>query len=126
MTNAHVNDFGVVWEVNYYDHEPEKIYYVTETVEAKDLSSLINYLIDNGMEHEPENETPTGLGDFNIEWILIEDASGKEVWRDPDQNFTHYNAHLLSNSVDPLDAYNDDRLSTNKDVESLNNLAAVD
>jgi len=42
---------------------------------------------ENSIDREPENSTPVGLGDFNIEWIMIEDEDGKEVWRDKYYDF---------------------------------------
>jgi hypothetical protein len=56
---------------------------------------LLDYLEENAMDHEPENETPTGLGDFNIEYILIKDSETKEeVWRDEYHDFAHYNRRI--------------------------------
>ena len=83
-------DFQVVWEVNYYDQTPEQIYYVHERITSKDLDSLMDHLGENSVDHEPENETPTGLGDFNIEWIMIKDYNGKELWKDKEYDFTNY------------------------------------
>ena len=88
-------DFTIVWEVKYYDHEPEKIYYVKEFEESESIDTLLDYLEENAMDHEPENETPTGLGDFNIEYILIKDSETKEeVWRDEYHDFAHYNRRI--------------------------------
>jgi hypothetical protein len=42
------------------------------------------------MDHEPEIETPTGLGDFNIEYIKILDENNNEVWKDEYYDFVEY------------------------------------
>ena len=83
-----MKNFTVVWEVDYYDAEQK--FFVQEGNTAKDLDDLMDDLGENVMDHEPEVETPTGLGDFNIEWIRILDEDGNEVWRDKDYDFTEY------------------------------------
>tara|TARA_B100000809_G_scaffold27955_1_gene24243 strand:- start:790 stop:1068 length:279 start_codon:yes stop_codon:yes gene_type:complete len=85
--NRMVN-FTVVWEVDYYD--AEKKFFVNEGNTAEDLDALLDELGENSIDHEPENETPTGLGDFDIEWIRIIDEDGNEVWKDEDYDFTEY------------------------------------
>ena len=66
-------EFIVTWEVSY--SEAEKVYHTTEYIE---------YLEENGIEHTPEMNTPYHPGDFNIEWVKIQDAeTDKELWRDP-------------------------------------------
>ena len=82
-----LKDFSVTWEINYYDHEPEKVFFDVMGEEAENLDALLDELGENSMDREPENSTPIGLGDFNIEWIKIEDDNGKEVWRDEDYDF---------------------------------------
>ena len=40
------------------------------------------------MEHTPEMNVPYESGDFNIEWVKIQDAeTDKELWRDPYTDF---------------------------------------
>jgi len=78
-------NFTVIWEVDYYD--AEKKFFVREGNTAESLDDLMDDLGENAVDHEPENETPVGLGDFNIEWIMIEDEDGKEVWRDEYYDF---------------------------------------
>ena len=87
-----MKNFTVIWEVNYYD--AEKIFFVRAGHTAESLNALLDELGENAADYEPENETPTGLGDFGIEWIKIEDAKGKEVWRDKDYDFTEYETEL--------------------------------
>jgi len=85
-------NFTVIWEVDYYD--AEKKFFVREGNTAESLDDLMDDLGENAVDHEPENETPVGLGDFNIEWIMIEDEDGKEVWRDKDYDFTEYEREI--------------------------------
>ena len=68
-----MENFKVTWEVKYYDHEPEIIYYTEELIESKNLESLKDYLDENAMDHSPEMDVPHEDGDFNIEWVLIHD-----------------------------------------------------
>ena len=79
-----MENFKVTWEVKYYDHEPEIIYLAEELIESKNLESLKDYLDENAMDHSPEMDVPHEDGDFNIEWVLIHDQSGKELYRDAD------------------------------------------
>ena len=70
-------NFTIVWEVDYYDSE--KKFFVDELDGYPNLDALLEHLEENSMDHEPEIETPTGLGDFNIEYIRILDEDGNEV-----------------------------------------------
>ena len=79
-----MENFTVTWEVKYYDHQPEIVYCTEELIESNNLESLIEYLDENAMEHSPELNVPHEDGDFNIEWVLIHDQSGKELYRDAD------------------------------------------
>ena len=48
------------------------------------MDSLKEYLDENAMDHTPEMNVPYQSGDFNIEWVKIQDAeTDKELWRDP-------------------------------------------
>ena len=79
-----MNEFIVTWEVRYYDYDPEKVYFTDEYIESKDLDSLKEYLGENAMDHTPEMNVPYESGDFNIEWVKIQDAeTDEELWRDP-------------------------------------------
>ena len=93
-----MENFKVTWEVKYYDHEPEIVYLAEELIESKNLESLTDYLDENAMDHTPEMKVPYEDGDFNIEWVIIHDQSGKELYRDAD--FT-------------------DEVSTNNEVEDI-------
>jgi hypothetical protein len=78
-----MKEFIVTWEVSY--SESEKVYLTDEYIESKDLDSLKEYLGENAMEHTPEMNVPYQSGDFNIEWVKIQDAkTEKELWRDID------------------------------------------
>ena len=78
-----MSEFIVTWEVSY--SESEKVYFTDEYIESKDLDSLKEYLGENAMEHTPEMNVPYESGDFNIEWVKIQDAeTDKELWRDRD------------------------------------------
>ena len=79
-----MENFKVTWEVKYYDHEPEIVYLAEELIESKNLESLTDYLDENAMDHTPEMQVPYEDGDFNIEWVIIHDQSGKELYRDKD------------------------------------------
>ena len=80
-----LKDFTVLWEVNYYD--AEKKFFVREGNTAESLDNLIDDLGENAIDHEPEIETPVGLGDFNIEWIKILDNNDNEIWCDAYYDF---------------------------------------
>ena len=78
-----MSEFIVTWEVSY--SESEKVYLTDEYIESKDLNSLKEYLGENAMDHTPEMNVPYESGDFNIEWVKIQDAkTDKELWRDRD------------------------------------------
>ena len=66
-----MENFTVTWEVKYYDHQPEIVYYTEELIESKNLESLKEYLDENAMDHSPEMDVQHEEGDFNIEWVLI-------------------------------------------------------
>ena len=86
-------DFTIIWEVDYYD--AEEIFYVRELDVAENLDALLDDLGKNAVDHEPENETPPGLGDFNIEYIKILDEDDNEVWKDEYYDFTEYEKEKL-------------------------------
>jgi hypothetical protein len=87
-----IQNFTVLWEVNYYD--AEKRFFVREGNTAESLDDLMDDLGENAVDHEPEIETPVGLGDFDIEWIKILDNNDNEVWRDKDYDFTEYEKEI--------------------------------
>jgi len=57
-----------------------------ESFEAENLDKLFDKL-EKGLEqghYTPELKVPYHDGDFNIEYVVIESADGKEVYRDKD------------------------------------------
>ena len=99
-----MENFKVTWEVKYYDHEPEIIYYTEELIESKNLESLKDYLDENAMDHSPEMDVPHEDGDFNIEWVLIHDQSGEELYRDTDFTDESLNNNDVEDTPSPIAA----------------------
>ena len=90
-----MEEFLITWEVTYDGMDDssslDKIidlspatYYTKEWYEAEDFDSLYNHLNEHGVEHTPEMNVPFHDGDFNIDWVLIQDKDNKEVHRDDD------------------------------------------
>lgn len=78
-------NFSVLFLIQYFDHEPEKNYLVSEDFDAENLDSLFD-LLDEGIQNEeitPEKIIPDDhrLGNVNIEYVSIRDADRKEVYR---------------------------------------------
>ena len=81
-------NFTVSRWVTFFDQEPELHYLVNEDIEADDLDELFDKL-DEGIEEDeftPEEQIPNNwdLGNLNLEYGIITDESGKEVYRDED------------------------------------------
>ena len=77
--------FTVTWWVNFWEQDPELDYLVDEKFDADDLDGLIDQL-DEGLESlewAPENQIDNAfeLGSFNIEYAVIRDEQGAEVYR---------------------------------------------
>ena len=77
--------FTVTWWVNFWEQDPEVDYLVDERFDANDLDGLMDQL-DDGLEDlawAPENRIENGfeLGSFNIEYAVIRDEQGTEVYR---------------------------------------------
>ena len=80
-----MSNYTVTFLINYFDHEPEKNWLVTEDFDAENLDSLFD-LLDEGIQNEeitPEKIIPDDhrLGNVNIEYVSIRDADRKEVYR---------------------------------------------
>jgi len=80
--------FTVSWWVTFFDHDPEIHYLVNEDFEADNLDDLYETL-DEGMdnnEFEPEESIPNNwdLGNVNIEYGIIRDDQGNELYKDDD------------------------------------------
>jgi antitoxin component YwqK of YwqJK toxin-antitoxin module len=97
-----MENFTVTWEVKYYDHQPEIVYYTEELIESKNLESLKEYLDENAMDHSPEMDVQHEEGDFNIEWVLIHDQSGKELYRDADFTDESSNNNDVEDTPSPI------------------------
>ena len=81
-------NFTVSFWITFFDHEPEIHYLVNEEFEAEDLDALFD-ILDEGMdndEFEPEEKIPNqwDLGNLNVEYAIIRDAEGNELYRDED------------------------------------------
>ena len=77
--------FTVTWWVNFWEQDPDLHYLVDEHFQAENIDGLIDSL-DEGLENmelTPEDriENTFELGNFNIEYAVIKDRSGAEVYR---------------------------------------------
>ena len=82
--------FTVSWWITFFDHDPEIHYLVNEDFEAASLDDLYETLdegIDNN-EFEPEEQIPNNwdLGNLNVEYGIIRDDKGNELYKDEDLN----------------------------------------
>jgi len=82
--------FTVSWWITFFDHDPEIHYLVNEDFEAASLDDLYETL-DEGMdnnEFEPEEQIPNNwdLGNLNVEYGIIKDDQGNELYKDEDLN----------------------------------------
>ena len=82
--------FTVSWWITFFDHDPEIHYLVNEDFEADSLDELYETL-DEGMdnnEFEPEEQIPNNwdLGNLNVEYGIIKDDQGNELYKDEDLN----------------------------------------
>ena len=80
--------FYVTWWVTFFDHDPEIQYTVKEEFKAESLDNLFD-ILDEGIEEDefcPEEKIENNweLGSLNLEYALIFDDSGKEIYRDTD------------------------------------------
>ena len=83
-----MSHYTVTFWITYFDREPEEHYTVTEGIDAKNLDSLFD-ILEVGIQNEeitPEQNIPDDhkLGNLNVEFVIIHDADGKEVYRDKD------------------------------------------
>jgi hypothetical protein len=85
-----MKDYLVKWWITFWDHEPNIHYLVDEKFLADSLEELMDEL-NEGIEEDrfsPEDQIPNNwdLGNLNIEYGLIYDDGGNEVYRDQDFN----------------------------------------
>jgi hypothetical protein len=76
-----MHGFEVTWEVYYWDEEVG--YTTTESFKSKSVDDLLEELsegLDDG-SYCPEMNVTFHEGDFNVDYVLIHDSEGKEVYR---------------------------------------------
>ena len=78
--------FTVKWEVEFYDHDLKLCCDIDEDEDnIKTLDDIFVFL-DEGLEESdtftPEMNVEFHDGNFNIEYVIIYDESGKELYRD--------------------------------------------
>ena len=82
--------FTVSWWITFFDHDPEIHYLVNEDFEADSIDDLYETLDEgiNNNEFEPEEQIPNGwdLGNLNVEYGIIRDEKGNELYKDEDLN----------------------------------------
>ena len=79
------NKFVVKWLVDFWNTD-DGLYTVDQIIEAKNIDELISKLDNDIEEFTPEQSIPNwyDLGDFNIEYIQINNEKGEEVYKDDD------------------------------------------
>ena len=85
-------NFEVTFELNsYYEDEAHNLAeIITETMEADDLDALFEILDDPDTLDEIDDtcvinlDTDDSAEEINIEYVLIEDESGKVIYKDED------------------------------------------
>ena len=82
--------FTVSWWITFFDHDPEIHYLVNEDFEADSIDDLYETLDEgiNNNEFEPEEQIPNSwdLGNLNVEYGIIRDEKGNELYKDEDLN----------------------------------------
>ena len=84
------NKFVIKWLVDFWNTD-DGLYTVDQIIEAKNIDELINKLANDIEEFTPEQSIPNwyDLGDFNIEYVQINNEKGEEVQKDDD-----FSSHL--------------------------------
>tara|TARA_Y100000816_G_C25595457_1_gene319427 strand:- start:120 stop:407 length:288 start_codon:yes stop_codon:yes gene_type:complete len=79
------NKFVIKWLVDFWNTD-DGLYTVDQIIEAKNIDELINKLDNDIEEFTPEQSIPNwyDLGDFNIEYVQINNEKGEEVYKDDD------------------------------------------
>ena len=82
--------FTVSWWITFFDHDPEIHYLVNEDFEADSIDDLYETLDEgiNNNEFEPEEQIPNSwdLGNLNVDYGIIRDDNGNELYKDEDLN----------------------------------------
>ena len=78
--------FVVTFQVKGDDEENEHLFdTMQQEVEAKDLDSLHTILAEGLADETFQPEMQSAIeGDFNVEYVIIHDSKGNEVYRDKD------------------------------------------
>ena len=93
-SQKNISHYTVTFLITYFDHEPEILYSVTEDFDAENLQSLFDLLAE-GIEDDSINPEQNilqnrpidhELGNVNIDYVIIRDADGKELYRDQEFN----------------------------------------
>ena len=79
------NKFVIKWLVDFWNID-DGLYTVDQIIEAKNIDELISKLDNDIEEFTPEHSIPNwyDLGDFNIEYVQINNEKGEEVYKDDD------------------------------------------
>lgn len=79
------NKFVIKWLVDFWNTD-DGLYTVDQIIEAKNIDELISKLDNDIEEFTPEQSIPNwyDLGDFNIEYVQINNEKGEEVYKDDD------------------------------------------
>ena len=79
------NKFVIKWLVDFWNTN-DGLYTVDQIIEAKNIDELISKLDNDIEEFTPEQSIPNwyDLGDFNIEYVQINNEKGEEVYKDDD------------------------------------------
>ena len=84
-----ISHYTVTFLITYPDYDPEILYSVTDEFDAENLQSLYD-LLDEGIQNDeitPEiNIEMQPAGDLNIDYVIIRDSDGKELYRDQEFN----------------------------------------
>lgn len=78
--------FKVTFEVKSWDNDES---HLTEQEFEADSLHTLHDMLSEGIEDEtiqPENNVPFIEGDFNVEYVLIHNEKGEEIYRDEDFN----------------------------------------
>ena len=82
-----MSHYIVIFLITFSNDEDEILYSVTEGFDAKNLQSLFD-LLNEGIQNDEiapeENIMNQPEGDVNIDYVIIYDNDGKEVYRDKD------------------------------------------
>ena len=79
------NKFVIKWLVDFWNID-DGLYTVDQIIEAKNIDELISKLDNDIEEFTPEQSIPNwyDLGDFNIEYVKINNEKGEEIYKDDD------------------------------------------